>query len=111
MFPGKPYLHHFIMRHLRIDGSILSLQGSKKTEPSQKSFLYIQRDYNAVIMNVFFTFATKKARRNKVQGKGKCYKRKVGTIPVSTASASFDFQCLAMFSDRGSSGFGALKSA
>lgn len=32
-------------------------------------------------------------------------------IPVSTASASFVFQCLAMFSERGSSGLGALRSA
>lgn len=33
------------------------------------------------------------------------------TIPVSTASASFVFQCFAMFSESGSSGFGALNSA
>jgi len=32
-------------------------------------------------------------------------------IPVSTASASLDFQCLAMFSESGSSGFGALNRA
>lgn len=32
-------------------------------------------------------------------------------IPVSTASDSLDFQCLAMFSESGSSGFGALKRA
>jgi hypothetical protein len=31
--------------------------------------------------------------------------------PVSTASASFVFQCLAIFSARGSSGFGALNRA
>ena len=32
-------------------------------------------------------------------------------VPVSTASASFAFQCFAMLSERGSSGFGALSSA
>jgi hypothetical protein len=32
-------------------------------------------------------------------------------LPVSTASASFVFQCFAMFSESGSSGFGALRSA
>ena len=33
------------------------------------------------------------------------------TLPVSTASASLDFQCFAIFSERGSSGFGALRRA
>jgi hypothetical protein len=32
-------------------------------------------------------------------------------LPVSTASASLAFQCFAMLSERGSSGFGALRSA
>jgi hypothetical protein len=38
-------------------------------------------------------------------------KRRLTKLPVSTASASFVFQCLAMFSESGSSGFGALRSA
>lgn len=38
-------------------------------------------------------------------------KNKESHLPVSTASASLVFQCLAMFSERGSSGFGALRSA
>ena len=32
-------------------------------------------------------------------------------LPVSTASASFVFQCFAIFSESGSSGFGALRRA
>lgn len=38
-------------------------------------------------------------------------KWRLTTLPVSTASTSFVFQCLAMFSESGSSGFGALRSA
>ena len=34
-----------------------------------------------------------------------------GHLPVSTASASLVFQCFAMFSESGSSGFGALRRA
>lgn len=42
----------------------------------------------------------------------KSYDENVFTkVPVSTASASFVFQCFATFSESGSSGFGALKSA
>jgi len=37
--------------------------------------------------------------------------RRVHSLAVSTASASFAFQCFAMLSERGSSGFGALSSA
>lgn len=43
--------------------------------------------------------------------KKKKTKRRLIAIPVSTASASFVFQCFAMFSESGSSGFGALRSA
>lgn len=37
--------------------------------------------------------------------------RRVHSFAVSTASVSFVFQCFAMFSERGSSGFGALNRA
>lgn len=86
-FWGSKSFHHVIRHHSHINGSTPLLQCS----------IVIQHKERENFNSTTSIEETDKWRLTK--------------LPVSTASTSFVFQCLAMFSESGSSGFGALRSA
>lgn len=105
LLPGSKAFSRVIRHHLHINESTPLLQWSTVTKNSEtedgKFISWIE-----TTISFFLRFSPPKKRPH--LRTNKLWKT---TLPVSTASASFVFQCLAMFSESGSSGFGALKSA
>lgn len=96
LFEWSDIFHHVIKHHWHINVSIPSLQDIMKASTVNK------KNRQSVFSDLHFEMKSS----TKVG-----IKESPSIIPVSTASASFVFQCLAMFSERGSSGLGALRSA